>query len=99
MRLKQIMAETGVTQQQVAGGIGVSAQAMNHYIHGRREPDIETLIKLADYFGVSVDYLIGRDVPEEKPTAGQVVELDPSKPVVIRAGNRTFEIHLAEDTE
>ena len=107
MRLKQIMTETGVTQQQVADGIGVSAQAMNHYIHGRREPDISTLIKLADYFDVSIDYLVGRDVPEERPMSdkaimtanGQNITLDPSKPVQFNVNGKVFELILAEEKE
>lgn len=105
MRLKQIMEETGVTQQQVADAIGVTAPAMNHYINGRREPDIETLIKLADYFGVSIDYLVGRDVPEERPMSdkaimtanGQNITLDPSKPLQFNIGGKTFELILAEE--
>lgn len=107
MRLKQIMAETGVTQQQVADGIGMSLQAINNYIHDKREPNIATLIKLADYFGVSVDYLIGRDVPAERPmpgkafvtAGGQTVALDPSAPVQFRFGGQVFELILAEEKE
>lgn len=107
MRLKQIMADTGVTQREVAEAIGVTEPAMNHYINGRREPDIKTLIKLADYFDVSIDYLVGRDVPEEKPMSdqafmsagGRTVALDPSQPVQFRIGDRVFELILAEERD
>ena len=107
MRLKQIIAESGLTQQQVAEGVGVSPQAINHYINGRREPDISTLIKLADFFNVTVDYLVGRDVREEKPTTdtatmsagGRTIALDPSSPVQFRIGDRVFELILAEERD
>ena len=105
MRLKQLMAETGVTQQQVADALGITAPAMNHYINGRREPSIEMLCKLADFFGVTVDYLIGRDVKTETPVVdkafvragGRTVELDPSQPVLFQVGDKTFELVLAEE--
>ncbi len=107
MRLKQIMTETGVTQRQVAEAIGVTEPALNHYINGRREPDIATLVKLADYFDVSIDYLVGRDVPEERPMSdkaimtanGQNITLDPSKPVQFNVNGKVFELILAEEKE
>ena len=107
MRLKQLIQETGVSQRQVAEAIGLSEPALNHYINGRREPDIATLIKLADYFGVSIDYLVGRDVPEERPMSdkaimtanGQNITLDPSKPLQFNIGGRTFELILAEERD
>lgn len=107
MRLKQLVAETGISQQKLADDLGLSIQSVNYYIHEKREPSIATLIKLADYFGVSVDYLIGRDVPAERPmpgkafvtAGGQTVALDPSAPVQFRFGGQVFELILAEDKE
>lgn len=107
MRLKKLVAETGVSQQKLADYLGVTLQSVNYYINGKREPNIATLIKLADYFDVSVDYLVGRDVPEEKPMSdkafmsagGKTIELDPSTPVQFRFGDQVFELILAEDKE
>lgn len=107
MRLKQLVAETGISQQKLANDLGLSIQSVNYYIHEKREPSIATLIKLADYFDVSVDYLIGRDVPAERPmpgkafvtAGGQTVALDPSAPVQFRFGDQVFELILAEDKE
>lgn len=107
MRLKQLIQETGVSQRQVADAIGVTEPAMNHYINGRREPDIATLIKLADYFDVSIDYLVGREVPEERPMSdkaimtanGQNITLDPSRPVQFNVNGKVFELILAEEKE
>lgn len=57
--LKKLREETGVTQKQLAETIGVSQQSINKYENHNIEPDIETLIRLADFFQTSVDYLIG----------------------------------------
>lgn len=46
------------TQQHVADEIGVSLRAYQHYEQGLYEPGIEKLIKLADLFGVTIDFLI-----------------------------------------
>lgn len=44
------------TQQEVADYLGISRQAYSNYEAGKREPDFETLLKLGEYFGCSVDY-------------------------------------------
>lgn len=59
MRIKEELIRIGKTQKQVAEEIGISRSALSQYATGNREPDYATLIKLAKYFGVSVDYLIG----------------------------------------
>ncbi len=59
-RLKKIRKEKGVSQSDVAEILGISRQAYNHYETGRRDPSNESLNTLANYFSVSVDYLLGR---------------------------------------
>lgn len=59
------------TQKEMAEIFGISRQAYANYEIGNREPDFETLNKIANYFNVSTDYLLGRtDEPriKEKPT-------------------------------
>ena len=58
--LKKLRLETDSTQQQLANYIMLSQQSVNKYENHDVEPDIDTLIKIADFFDVSVDYLIGR---------------------------------------
>lgn len=48
------------TNQEIADGIGVARQTVGQFMLGNTKPDIETLCKLADYFGVSTDYLLCR---------------------------------------
>lgn len=58
--LKKLRQQKGISQQVLADFIMVSQQSVNKYENHNVEPDINTLIKIADYFDVSVDYLIGR---------------------------------------
>ena len=50
----------GLTQRQVAGYLGMSQPSYIRYENGSAEPTLENLVKLADLFDVSVDYLLGR---------------------------------------
>ena len=57
--LKSLRNKKGVSQQHLADSIGISQQSVNKYENHNIEPDICTLICLADYFSTSVDYLVG----------------------------------------
>ena len=57
--LKFLREEAGISQKALAESISVSQQSINKYENHNIEPDIETLIRIADYFNTSVDYLIG----------------------------------------
>ncbi len=59
-----------MSQQQLADVIGVSQQSVNKYENHSIEPDVATLIKIADYFGVTVDYLIGHANEREAERRG-----------------------------
>ena len=62
--LRKLRMNKGISQQRLAEVIGTSQQSINKYENHNVEPDISTLILLADYFQVSVDYLIGHTVDE-----------------------------------
>ena len=59
-RLRELRKSKDLTQAQVADGINCTPAAYNRYETGERQPPIDALTKLADYFGVSLDYLVGR---------------------------------------
>lgn len=59
-RLKKIRLERGLTQKQVYDAVGMSAIGYQRYEYGDREPAYQKLLALADYFDVSLDYLVGR---------------------------------------
>ena len=58
--LKTLRIKSGISQQQLSDVIGVTQQSVNKYENHSVEPDIETLIKMADYFNTTIDYLVGR---------------------------------------
>ena len=58
-RLKSLRERANVSQRALAEHLGISQQSINKYENHGIEPDIETLIQIAEYFNVSVDYLIG----------------------------------------
>jgi len=56
--LKQIRKKKGYSQLKVAMDLNISREALSYYETGKRNPDLEMLIALSDYFRVSIDYLI-----------------------------------------
>lgn len=58
--LKSLRDEKGITQDGLANVLNVSRSSVANYETGVREPDIACLEDIADFFGVSVDYLLGR---------------------------------------
>ena len=64
-RLQQLKIEKKLLQKDIAKDNNLSLRAYQYYERGERVPTSDTLIKLADYFNVSIDYLVGRtDNPE-----------------------------------
>lgn len=59
-RLKELRKSNGKTQKDLAEYLGNSERGYQNYEIGKREPRLEILSKLADYFNVSTDYLLGR---------------------------------------
>lgn len=60
-RIRALRQEKGIKQIELARAVSVSQAALSGYETGRYEPDFTTLKKIADYFAVSVDYLLGHD--------------------------------------
>lgn len=60
MRLKEIRKARGISQLKLAMDLNMAQNTISRYETGEREPGITELITLADYFRVSVDYLLGR---------------------------------------
>ncbi len=66
-RLVQLREQRKLSQRDVADACGVVVRAYQRYEYGEREPQLSTLIRLADLYRVSLDELVGREVP---PPAG-----------------------------
>ena len=69
MRLKELRLKKGVTQNEVAIAIGCAKSTYPKYEREEHEPDITTLCILADYYEVTVDYLIEHDRDDNKTNA------------------------------
>lgn len=61
VRLRQLMYGSGTTQQELAEKTGCSRQAVAQYMDGSNAPNIDKLILIAEFFNVSIDYLVGKD--------------------------------------
>ena len=60
-RLIELRKINNLTQRQVANCLGISQPSYIRYENGKSEPTLNNLVKLADIFDVSTDYLLGRD--------------------------------------
>ncbi len=75
--LRKLRISRGMSQQQLANVIGTSQQSINKYENHSVEPDIRTLMKLADLFGTTIDYLVGyvpHSVGEDRMEAPELSE-------------------------
>ena len=63
-RLKKLRNEKNISQLKLALDLNMNQNTISRYENLEREADYETLVALADYFNVSIDYLLGRtDIP------------------------------------
>lgn len=58
-RLTQLREDRGLKRQEVADALGISRASLEYYEKGQRKPDIEVAARIAKYYGVSTDYLVG----------------------------------------
>ncbi|MBO5994733.1 MAG: helix-turn-helix transcriptional regulator [Firmicutes bacterium] len=75
MRLKELRNNFGVSQEKIGEYIGCSGAVYSRYETGARQPSIEVMIKLAQYFGVSLDYLVGNKDFEETSLSEREIEI------------------------
>lgn len=71
--LKQIREKHGLTKRELCEKTGISERAYLTYEFGEREPKISVIQKLADFYGVTTDYLLGR--PDAEPPANPIDNL------------------------
>ncbi|RLI78372.1 XRE family transcriptional regulator [Archaeoglobales archaeon] len=72
-RLKELRTSLGISQRELARAIKLSSGMISMYEAGKKIPTIDVLNRLADFFGVSADYLIGRS-DDPKPVDGELPE-------------------------
>ena len=76
---EKLLMERGVTAYKVAKATGISTGSMTDWKKGRSAPKVDKLQKIADYFGVSVDYLLGNEPKEKAPVLTKKDERDIEK--------------------
>ena len=62
-RFKELRQSRKLSQQELTNKLNTSKSSVNMYERGEREPGIETLETIADFFNVDMDYLVGHDTP------------------------------------
>ena len=92
--ISNLRRERGLSQKTAAADLGISQALLSHYEKGIRECGLEFVVKLADYYGVTTDYLLGR-TPHRQPEDERPVlpletdpENDPLAPEKLRTAAR-----------
>ena len=81
IRLENLIEERNITQKQLSMELHIAPTTLNGYVNSYREPDFRTLIRIAHYFDVSTDYLLGlcnekKPVPSSlSPVEGTLIHL------------------------
>lgn len=75
MNIKDIRLRKGLTQADVAAALGVSSVVYSRYETGKRQPSIDMLIQMAAIFGVTVDFLLGRQDIEDSTLSDYELQL------------------------
>lgn len=65
-RIRDLREDRDLRQVDVARATGIDQKTLSNYETGKTNPDSYALIRLADFFGVSIDYLVGRDAGRSK---------------------------------
>lgn len=66
LRIRELRQEQRMTQQELADTFSVRVRTYQGYEYGESHPDVAKLVEIADYFNVSLDYLMGRSDVRER---------------------------------
>ena len=94
LRIKELRKIKKLTQRQLAEKINVDCSAVTKWETGKANPDFEKQRFLADFFGVSVDYLLGRTDKKEKHTENDVPK---ENTIVYCRDGQTTQVELSGD--
>ncbi len=76
--LTALRSERGISQRKAAADLGISQALLSHYENGVREPRLDFVVRVCDYYNVSADYMLGRSFDgyqEFKKLVGRLTEL------------------------
>ena len=89
-RLRELRQNKGLSQSQLADARNISKSAISMYELGKREPDLETLEGIADFFNVDINYLIGKE-------DGSMYYLDPDAAEIAQEVQQRPELKILFD--
>lgn len=72
--LRSLREERGYSQKDIAAALNVAPSTYNQWETGKREPDNATLLRIADFFHVTTDCLLGHSIVEDQPPAVPDIE-------------------------
>ena len=88
-RIREVRQARGMSQVELAGLLGVTKQSVSNWENDNIQPSIEMLVKIADYFGVTTDYLLGRSETDVINVEGlSPVEISHIRDIVADLRNR-----------
>ena len=90
LRIAMLRVEKGWSQAELARRIGVSTSAVGMYEQGRREPSLGLLVRLAQEFGVTTDYLLMGEISDSNPAAPELPSITVRTEALIRLLSRTM---------
>lgn len=101
LRIKELRKSKKITAKELANYVNVAESTMSLYENGKREPDFDTLLKIANYLNTSVDYLLGNsDIPhhgiEDHPNASKSSELS-EEVIVYHRDGKTVKKHFTKE--
>jgi len=76
IRLKELREKAGYSQYAFAAKFGVAQSTVGNWESGAREPNLDTIKRVADFFQVSIDYLLGNDPADKNKSTAQNKQCD-----------------------
>ena len=100
-RLASLRKKMGISQYELADRLGFSRGQLANYEQGKRQPDFDTLQKIADFFEVSTDYLLGRSENKKSDWDSKLPELTEKdeKDIAKRMDKIKEDLKKAKDTD
>ena len=91
-RIKELRIKKGYNMRQMATALNLPYTTYVNYEKGEREPNSETIVLMSKYFGVTSDYILGRDDANEKGSAPESSETDPVEEIVKQLTNKLMQL-------
>lgn len=79
-KINDLVKKNNLSHNKVAVDCGLQSNSFSYWKNGKAKPSLDAVIKIADYFGVSIDYLVGRETPAQNnvPQTTKNITLDPN---------------------